>query len=420
VNDSELEVIGSVILDPGCFADMARVVREDDFVSARHQAAWSAIRSLVTEGVPVDELMIATRMPGDRSAALEYVASVAEQTVTATGHMNHAIAVAANGRKKRLMNACALVIRDAKDKVFFSKENAETWFAEMAARLDVSAVFEPSNVIPMREAIRDTLKTLEDRTKLKGAFPGMRSGYAKLDEHLLGYQLGHLCILAGKPAAGKTALALNIAVNIAKAGNAALVCSHEMGVTELVSRILSSESRVAGTVMEMGSLDAGHYARLAPAGDRLKDLPLLFSKNPPRTISALMAEVQQQKRKHDLKMVVVDYLQLMESSDAKKNREQAVAEISRGMKRIAMELNVCVLALSQLNRNSDRNSEPSLSELRESGSLEQDANSVVMLWAEKDDAPQVWVKVAKNRSGLIGSFGLKFGRATQRFEDLPS
>jgi replicative DNA helicase len=262
------------------------------------------------------------------------------------------------------------------------------------------------------------MQVIEQRYRLKGELPGIRTGFSRLDDYLLGLQRGHLVLLAGKPGAGKTALGLNIAVNVARQENPVFVCSHEMRNAELMTRILSNDARVPGVLMETGQLGAEHYSRLVPASARIGATPMFFASDPPKTIPALMAECQTLKRKHGLALVVVDYLQLMDSADARgKSREQAVSEVSRGLKRIAMELGLCVLAMSQLNRQTDRNSEPALSELRESGALEQDANSVVMIWAQQDDSAVVLGKVAKNRSGQVGPFQLTFKRAIQRFED---
>lgn len=417
--ESEQQVIGSIVLDPNAFHDISRVLVADDFAGPRHRAAYRVICELFEEGVAVDEVAIATRLGGGSATpgSLEYVSTVAEQAVSAADFTGHMHAVAAAAKKRKLVEACAEVIREAKTVSFFSKAEAEMWFAEMSQKLHVSASVEPSNIVTAAQAIGKTMDVLKTRHDTRGELPGMRSGYTSIDEYLLGFQAGHLVILAGKPGAGKTALALNIMTNIAKAGNAAIMCSHEMQVHELMSRILSNDARVPGVVMETGRLEAEHYSKLLPASARIGALPMFFSANPPKTIPALMAEAQNMKRKHNLKLLVVDYLQLMDAAEAKRNREQAVSEVSRGLKRIAMELDVCVLALSQLNRQSDRNSEPQLSELRESGALEQDANSVLMIWAEQDDAPEVCGKVAKNRSGQVGAFRLTFKRVIQRFEN---
>lgn len=217
-----------------------------------------------------------------------------------------------------------------------------------------------------------------------------------------------------------TALGINFTVNAASVGAKCFVNSLEMGHDELTLRALASESRVGGIKLETGTLDEHDFSKLGRGVTALTNLPIWYPESPARTINALRLECQSLQREQGLDIVVVDYVQLMEAAETRgKTREQAVAEVSRGLKRIAMELNVAVIAMAQLSRSNKRGEEPGLQDLRESGALEQDPNVVIALWAETDDAHEVNYKVLKNRGGPLGSGVLKFHRSIQRFEELP-
>jgi replicative DNA helicase len=417
--DAEQSVIACLLVDNAAIADVQELVTPEDFTSATYRRAYEAIGRLVAQGAAADPIVLGPLVTDDDHArgAIEHLTGLMETIPTTATIRTHATAVAIAGRLRRLVATCSDIIGEAKDASLATADEARKFFADIHAKIGETASFGVRKHITAEQAVKQALAVVEERAKTKGQLPGITTGFARLDELLLGLRRKHLVIAAAKTGVGKTAIALNLAANAAKAGARVFVCSYEMGVDELTMRMLASESRVGGMRLEMGALEPQDWAKLERGVANMRPLPIVFADVPPPTIPALRIECQALKRRGGLDVVIVDYLQLMDSAGTGKNREQQVSEVSRGLKRIAMELGVCVVALSQLNRATDRHEEPKLSDLRDSGAIEQDANSVLMLWAESDDAPLVNFKVAKNRGAPIGNGTLTFHRTIQRFTD---
>lgn len=264
-----------------------------------------------------------------------------------------------------------------------------------------------------------------DSRKTKNRAPGVLSGFEALDEMICGFPEGGLILVAARPSVGKTAFAANLVVNAAKTGMAVYFVSLEQDVPELIERMLCSEGRVNSYKAKMGWLNDEEVRCIMEAGDVLSKCRLYVNDKPNQSLMKVSALARRQKRKNNIGMLVVDYLQLIEAGDKRKQRHEQVSSISRDLKCLARELQIPVICLAQLNRDSEKRKggEPILADLRESGSLEQDADIVLLLHRpDKDeggDDSQAKVIVAKHRNGRTGKVTLQFTKASMRFDTIP-
>jgi replicative DNA helicase len=285
-------------------------------------------------------------------------------------------------------------------------------------------------MIGISDALQETLDQLEQLYGSSGEVTGVPTGYLDLDDLLLGLQPSNLVVLAARPGCGKTAFALGAAANVAMAmRRPVLFFSMEMGTLELTKRMLAAEARVDARKLQTGKIPEGDWTRISHAVGRLAEAPLFIDDNPHCTVMEMRAKARRTKARHgDLALVVVDYLQLMTPSTSRRteNRQVEVAEISRGLKILARELECPVVALSQLNRQLEYRADkrPMLADLRESGSLEQDADVVVFLYRdeiynpESDQRGTAEVIVAKHRNGPTGVTRLAFLDFLAKFENM--
>jgi replicative DNA helicase len=285
------------------------------------------------------------------------------------------------------------------------------------------------SMIGVSDALQRTLDQLEQIYGQTERITGVPTGYAGLDDLLLGLQPSTLVVLAARPAAGKTAFALGAAANVAmETRRPVLFFSMEMGTLELTKRLLAAESRVDARKLQTGQINEAEWTRLSHGVGRLAEAPLFIDDNPHCTVMEMRAKARRTKARHgDLGLIVVDYLQLMTSGSSAENRVQEVSQISRALKVLARELEVPILAMSQLSRAVEQRQDkrPLLSDLRESGSLEQDSDLVIFLYRdeyylgeESDQQGIAEVILAKHRNGPTGTIKLSFLRRYAKFADL--
>lgn len=410
--EAEAYVIGSLLLDANTLADVRDLVSVDDFAVELHRNAFAAIDRLVAQGQSADELAVATAAGVPAAKLIE----LSEAVPSTASVRSYALQVSISARLRRLSAVCGTITAEAREAQITGEDDAAAFFAEAQQRVIDATVFGRSRHKSMPDTMREVFRNADERSKTRGQLPGVTTGFPRLDELLLGLRRKHLIVLGAKTGVGKTAFALSLSRSAARAGCPVFFCSYEMGADELGLRMLAAESRVAAIRIETGNLEPADLARLARGSNDLGSAPITFTDAPPTTIPALRAECLALRRQNKLGLLVVDYLQLMEGAGKSYSREREVAEISRGLKKLAMDLDVCVLALSQLNRANDRFDEPGLSDLRDSGAIEQDANTVLFLWAEADDSPVVKLRVAKNRGGQLGYCEMQFKRPIVRFE----
>lgn len=416
--DAEAYVLGAILLDNGAMGEVRDLVSVDDFTTDFHRQTFRALERLVQQG-PTDETQLAIALGLTENSHKAAVFTLTDAVPTAANARGYALQVATAARLRRLHELCHDVADEAQKARLATEDEATAFFAEVQERFVLASTFGTSALLTSRDVFKRVFETAVERSKLKGRLPGIPTGIEALDALTLGMHERHLWIVGAKPGVGKTTCALTFARAVARAGKRGYVVSHEMAPEELGLRMLSSESKVPSMKIETGTYDESDFARMAGAMPALDQLPIVWDDKPPATIAKLRARCQALKRKGGLDVVYVDYLQLMSGESTTQNREREIGEISRGLKRIAYDLKVTVIALSQLNRKSDRHEEPSLSELRDSGSIEQDANVVIFLWADDDETQEIHGKVAKNRGGKVGPFELLFKRSIQRFEERP-
>lgn len=411
--DAEAYVLGALLLDNQAMGEVRDIVTAEDFTTDFNRKAFEALDRLIEQG-PTEESMVARAMGLADSAP---VYDLTDRVPTSASVRMYAVQVSIAGRLRRLHALCDEVAGEASGSNAATQDEALEFLSDVQQRFVNATTFSQAQHLTTMDVMRRVIKSAEQRAELRGQIPGIPTGLGRLDEILLGLRRKHLVVIGAKTGVGKTAFTLNLARAVSKNDKRGYFCSHEMGSEELGLRMLSAESRVPSMRVEMGTLDETDFARLARGVQDLGNAKIVWTDNPPTTIPKLRAECQALKRRGGLDVVYVDYLQLMEGATKTQNREREIGDISRGLKKIAMELDVTVVALSQLNRKTDRHSEPTLADLRDSGSIEQDANVVVFLWTDDDDSPEVHGRVAKHRGGPVGAFELKFKRSIQKFEE---
>lgn len=417
--ETEEKLVGLLLLDNDALDDVADILVPDDFSTKDLRDAFNAIVKLRAQRAEADPGTVARAMGGANDLAV-WLVDLQDRAISAASARAQATQLANLGRQRRLFRLLLDEQERIQEATLLTTGDAQTFFADVQKRIVEATTVARTNLVDARSLSIRVMKLAEARTQTRGQLVGFSTGFDGLDRLLLGVRRKALVIVAAKTGVGKTALALNLAKATAASGATTFVVSLEMGVDELGVRVMASASNVAGFRMENGDLYETDFVRLARGVQELAPLPLLFTDEPPTTISALRATCQAIKRRQGLDVVVVDYLQLVSGSSHGGTREREVAEVSRGLKLMAMELDIGVIALSQLNRVKAHNEEPGLGDLRDSGAIEQDANTVVFLWGDPEREERIFCKVAKNRGGPIGQLVLGFNKPIQRFTEMPS
>ncbi|MCA9686719.1 MAG: replicative DNA helicase [Myxococcales bacterium] len=427
--DAEQALLGGLLLDPEQFEDVEREVAADDFYRPDHGRLFGLLKQMRADGEHVDAVTVGARVMagGDDEAygGYGYVLGLPERVPSRANLGHYARIVREKAALRRIIRAA--------DTVMGSAYEGATGPAELLSRAS-HALFEIADEEITRDwvqlsAVIDTeLARLEALAREAKATSGVPTGFDDLDAKLHGLHPGALVILAARPGMGKTALALNLALNIAVMADRAVgVFSLEMEKGELGDRLLCCAGMVDGGKLKSGDLDEGDWKRLDDADQQLRGARLFIDDTAGVTIEDVRARARRLKAKHpDLGLLVIDYLQLMQHADSKMNRQQQVSEISRGLKILAKELEVPVLALSQLNRGVESRAEkkPLISDLRESGAIEQDADVILFIYRDEvynKDSPKAGIAeviIAKHRSGPTGEVELASRLAYSRFDTL--
>lgn len=420
----EREVLGCMMEFPRNNPRIRQRLQASHFSRETHSRLYLAICDADNAGEANELTRVTLRLRAMEGFCNDDLAAVASLDVSARIEVmidrNVQTVLDAHRLRTFAMKAAELGKHARNGGLLLTGETVQQFFNETAAELTpfFAAGASTKTNYSATEMSRELEALINSRRNSQGKVIGIPTGYENVDNVLGGLQRKALYVIAAATGAGKTAFALNIARNASRMAQAkTLMVSLEMDRIELWSRLLSQESRVGGMKIQTGIISEAEDAKLTVGYNELRKLQVRSLEPPPTNIVSLRAEAQAQARNEGLDILVVDYLQLMSGTrnDRGGSREREVAEISRGLKLLAMELGVVVIAISQLNRSGDRNARPSLSMLRESGAIEQDANAVVFLWSESDDAQDVCWCVAKNRSGPLGEGRLRFERSTQRF-----
>jgi replicative DNA helicase len=429
--EAEQAVLGAMFLSADAVEGALAELEPEDFYRPAHARIFSAMRDLNTRSIPVDHLSVADRL--DATGELEaaggkpYLLDMTGVVPTAANWARYAEIVRRMSVMRQLIGAGTQITAlgyDAPDDVAEAVGDAERYL------FDVTNKRVKSNFEGIQGLLGDAFKHLELLAEAKSHITGAPTGFKELDKLLAGLHPGDLCILAARPSVGKTALALNIAVNAAKENTSVAIFSLEMGAEQLVQRVLCSEARINLQDVRTGYVKDADWYAIHNAMGKLANLDFWVDDTPAISILEVRAKARRQLRDKPKGLIIVDYLQLMQpTSRRNENRQVEIAEISRGLKILAKELNVPVLALSQLSRAVEQRSgkRPQLSDLRESGAIEQDADIVMFIDRntdprneEEEGRPQKGVAeiiVAKHRNGPTGTVPLVFVERFTKFVD---
>ena len=429
--EAEKAVLAAMILDPEILEEALNAVRKEAFYRPSHQKIYQAIYDIHKDNNPVDQITLAERLEamGELPAVggKAYILELANNSFALANWEYHAQIVNRQNLLRNLIQAATRISATC----YEAPDNTEA-VVETAEKLifDVTNKEVKSSFKGLSELMQDTLALMDKLAKQQTHIMGVPTGYRSVDEILSGLRGGDLVILAARPGVGKTSFALNLAVNAAKAGTAVAFFSLEMPAEQLIQKIMCTEARVNLKKMRNGSLTSADWQQLIKACSTLQSLNFSVDDSSALSIMELRAKARRQLHDAEQGLIVVDYLQLMESHSGYKDRHLEVAEFSRGLKMLAKDLDVPIIALSQLSRRVDdrEGKRPQLSDLRESGSIEQDADIVMFIdrsmnqdEAEKANRPDAGVArifIEKHRNGPTGVAELAFNSEYTRFDEL--
>ena len=428
--DAERAVLGSMLIDGNCVAGVLDVLRPEDFHSGIHQKVFRSMAELHGEGIPIDIMSVRSTLRDSEQleeiGGLAYLSSLEQYVMTTANVLHHARIVQRLSEDRRLCLTC--------QEIASAMQNREQDGREAAGVLkDLSEhiIASGSETAFGLESVTGQLKLIEQRW-LQGedTLTGVTSGWRDLDGITLGFQPGNLVLLAARPSVGKSAFALNLTLRVAEQLGPVLFFSMEMSEIEIADRILALESKVPLYKIRSAKLQEAEMVALSEAAKKVQSLPVRINDKAALPVQTICSLARQYKREHpDLCLVVVDYLQLATATNVarKEGRTREVSEISARLKQLARDLGTPILALSQLSRDIEKRGKaamPQLSDLRESGSLEQDADMVLFLCRrainqeppmDSTEPARVWVRVAKHRNGPTGELQMLFDRGLTRF-----
>jgi replicative DNA helicase len=410
--DAEKSVLGSILLDRDAVVAVVEFLKPEHFYEEKHQQIFAAVVDLYQTREPVDIVTVSQKLGGE----LEYLKDLVNSVPTAS----HAAAyghVVKDAYTKRMLISTASRISDMafdeENSVKDILDNAESKVFSLSQQ-HLSQVF-----VPVKDILAESFDRLDELHKTAGSMRGVSTGFSDLDDTLAGMQDSNLLILAARPGVGKTALALNISRYAAF--NLKLPVgffSLEMSKEELMDRLLVAQADIDAWKLKTGHLEEDEFSKLSDAMGELYETPLFIDDTPGMSILEMRTKARRLQAEHGLKLIVVDYLQLARASRNMDSRVQEVSEISQGLKNLARELKVPVLALSQLSRQVEQRGikKPQLADLRESGAIEQDADVVMFLWREDEETTEnMTLDIAKHRNGPLRSIKLRFRGDRIRF-----
>lgn len=429
--EAEASLLGAILIDPDAIVKVADNIGAADFYDQRHDRIFEAMRALYDKRKPIDVLTLSDQLKSSGFLSdvggAAYLTELTNFVPTAAHAEQYADIVAQKSMRRRLIKAS----QDIVGLGFDEAKSLHDLIEEAEAKLfEVSQKHIKQDVVSLENILTESFDRLDELHKDKGKIRGIPTGYKDLDNILAGLQRSDLFVLAARPSMGKTALSLNLAHNIAvKEGLPVLIFSLEMSKEQLVDRLLAMESGVDAWALRTGNLTDADFEKIGQAMGTLSEAQIFIDDTPGITVSDLRTKARREAHQRELGLVVVDYLQLMSGGyryGGEGNRVQEISEISRGLKGIARELNVPLMALSQLSRSVEsRNPQiPQLADLRESGSIEQDADVVAFIYREDYYNPETDrrnvtdILIKKHRNGPTGAVELYFDKEKQRFRSL--
>ena len=412
--EAEKSVLGAMMLSKDALYDVVQHAKAKDFYSSAHKEIFEACLELHRKNSPVDTLTVSEELKKRNSLEMvggrAYIATLSMSVPTTSNAAEYAKIVAEKSTLRQLIQASGDII----EKSYQEKMEAEDVidFAERNI-FEISQQKQTKDFTPLKEVLLENLNLIDKAANMEGGITGVASGFADLDEMTAGFQKSALIILAARPAMGKTAFALNVAQQAAtKAGAKIIIFSMEMSKEQLGQRLLAIESRIELQRLKTGNLDQSHWVQIQEAMDQLSPANIFIDDTPGINIMEIKNKCRRLKAEKGLDLILVDYLQLMNYEGKAESRQQEITALSRAFKQLAREMDCPVLVLSQLSRAPEQRSgdakRPILSDLRESGAIEQDADIVLFLYRDEYYNPDTEekniceVSIAKQRSGPTG------------------
>jgi len=426
--DAEKSLLGAILLSDGAFPDIITILRPSDFYDKRHASIFRAMVSLYDRHRPIDLMTLTAELKKQKRlkqiGGAAYLSELTNFVPTASHAKAYAELIQQASTRRRLIKAGTEIVSQA----YTSDIDVGELVGQAEKELfSVSDEITKTDYTALDDLLVDAFERIDNLRKNKGALRGLKTGFPDLDKKTAGFQKGDLVVIGARPAMGKTTLAQNLAYNVASINKrGVLFFSLEMASNEIVDRIISDMSNVKSWDIRNGNLSGDDFAKIGETLSKVDHVPIYIDDNSSMNILELRNKARRAAHEHDLGMIVIDYLQLLQGSDRYAGqRVQEVTEISRGLKTLARELEIPVVALAQLSRNVTGREDPRpvLSDLRESGSIEQDADLVMFLHRpdyyrhEEDYEPTNITEliIAKHRHGAIGKIELYFEGDYNRF-----
>ena len=426
--EAEQAVLAAMFNDRDAILEAIPLLKESDIYRHDHGVLFATMRKMNEQNVPVDLVTITAQLDKDgnleKAGGIAYVAQIANSIGNAANVAHYANIV----KEKAVLRDLISIASNISNRSYDDTEDTEKILDDAERMvLEISQKRTRSGLTPVAEVIDQSLSRLEILSQKKEGLTGLTSGFVDLDRITSGWQKSDFIILAARPAMGKTALALNMAQNAAMATKQPVaIFSLEMSKEQLVNRMISSLAEIDQQTLRNGHIYGDDWIRLVNAVAPLGEAPVYIDDTPAISVREVRAKARRLKTEQGLGLIIIDYLQLMGSTGRIESRQQEVSQISRSLKALARELDIPIIALSQLSRSVEQGQEkkPSLSHLRESGSLEQDADIVMFIYRDEyynedsDKKGQAEIIIAKHRNGATGSVDLSFRKEFTKFGNL--
>jgi len=417
--EAEMATLGAVLMDAEALPAIMPLVRPEDFYKGAHQRIFEAVLALFDRGQSLDLITLTEELRSrgtlDLCGGIAAIARLTSAVPTSANVEFYARIVQASSIRRTLARASQEIIAQAHDEsadISVILEEAERRIFEISDRNQTGTY------TPAKEIVRQTFDAIEKLSHSKSEYSGIPSGFKDLDSLTLGFQNSEFIVIGARPSVGKTAFALSVAANISIKQKVPVgFFSLEMSAMAIMQRLLSMEARLDSHKMRIGMLSPGDFSRLTDACGRIYEAPLYISDSPDLKLLDLRAQARRMKSNQDVKIIFIDYLTLIGSENRDLPRHEQIAEISRSLKALARELAIPVIALSQVRRETE-GKRPALADLRESGSIEQDADVVIFIHTEDMKAEEREIIVAKQRNGPVDDLKLAFLPRYTKFEAL--
>lgn len=423
--EAEQAVLGAIFLEKDTLVTVMEILAPEDFYRGSHQKTYRAMLDVFEAGEPVDLITITAELQGkkliEEIGGVSYLTDLANSVPTAANVEYYAKIVEEKSVLRRLIRVATEIASTG----YSSSEDIGDLIGDAERKiLELTQRKSNDDFIPIKDVLMETLDRIEYLHHQKGGITGIPSGFKDLDKMTSGFQRSDLIIIAARPSVGKTAFALNVAQNVAaRAKETVAIFSLEMSASQLVQRMVAAEGNIDGHKLRTGTLEDNDWQKLTMAMSTLSEAPIYIDDSPGITVNDIRVKLRRLKTEKNLGLVVIDYLQLIHGRGKSDNRQQEISEISRTLKGIARELEVPVIALSQLSRAVEQRQDkrPILSDIRESGSIEQDADIVAFLYRDDYYNPEsekqniIEIIIGKQRNGPVGKVELVFLKNFNKF-----